>query len=276
MRMRTTMYIPLLALCALAMPAYATTLSGSLSGGSVTSMPVASPAAGTYTASQSVSLAATGASSISYTTDGTDPLCGISTTYATAVDVSSSLTLKAMSCYAGATSTVASFAYVINIPVPVVSGGGGGGNGPIVGTYGVSNGSGATPPASTTGNETPAPSDVVTSPATGSTPGADTVVADTPGGNTSGGATVVNNNAGGGSVIPQNTGGVETEPVATNTPETMAISSTPTDAATQAAAVGLAGGFGETWYWWLFLVLMLTAAYLYRRNRRNRRNQEGR
>jgi len=88
--------------------------------------PSASPVAGTYNSSQSVSLSASGANSIRYTVDGTTPSCTSGTVYSSAITVSSSKTIKAISCYLdnGSTSAsnVASHAYTINIS----SGGGGG------------------------------------------------------------------------------------------------------------------------------------------------------
>ncbi|MFA5348930.1 MAG: fibronectin type III domain-containing protein [Candidatus Paceibacterota bacterium] len=93
----------------------------------------ASPAAGTYTSAQSITLTATGSLGICYTTNGTTPACasaGTSCTtgtyYSSAVSVGQSLTLKAISCYANGNSpAVASHSYTINI----TSGGGGGGGG---------------------------------------------------------------------------------------------------------------------------------------------------
>ena len=99
--------------------------------------PTASPVAGTYTAAQSVSLAASGSSAICYTTDGsTSPVCASAgtscttgTKYSSAISVSSSTTIKAKSCYpTNNSSSIATLAYTISIS----SGGGGGGGG---GTY---------------------------------------------------------------------------------------------------------------------------------------------
>ncbi len=105
------------------------TLSTGLSSGPqvvVTSPPVATPAAGTYSSAQSVALTGDNATTaIYYTTDGvTVPGCGTGTLYTSAISVASSETIQAVSCYANnASSTVASFAYVINTP-----GGNGGGS----------------------------------------------------------------------------------------------------------------------------------------------------
>ena len=96
--------------------------------GTVTAYPTASPAAGSYTSTQSVTLTAAGSSKICYTIDGTTPACATSTTcttgtaYSSAISVSSSLTLKSAACYADAsTGPVGSAAYTIS------TGGGGGG-----------------------------------------------------------------------------------------------------------------------------------------------------
>ncbi len=99
--------------------------------GIVVAVPTASPAAGTYTSTQSVSLTAASSQSIHYTTDDSTPTCSTGSTYASAISVSTSQTIKAISCYLeNASSTVASFAYVINTTASggsVSIGGGGGG-----------------------------------------------------------------------------------------------------------------------------------------------------
>ncbi|MDO8469617.1 MAG: chitobiase/beta-hexosaminidase C-terminal domain-containing protein [bacterium] len=101
--------------------------------GTVVVAPTASPAAGSYTSAQSVTLAAIGSQSVRYTNDGTTPTCS-NTTYSSAISVGSSATIKAIACYANSvSSTVASFAYTITVSSAAtvsVSGGGGGG-----GTY---------------------------------------------------------------------------------------------------------------------------------------------
>lgn len=76
--------------------------------------PTFSPAAGTYTSAQSVTISsATTGTSIYYTTDGSTPTTG-STPYAGPVTVGSSLTLKALAVKSGYTnSLVGSAAYVI-------------------------------------------------------------------------------------------------------------------------------------------------------------------
>lgn len=95
--------------------------------GTVVTPPIANPGAGVYTSTQSVTLTATGASSIHYTTDGSSPTCSTGTAYSGAISVSVSEPIEAISCYSGnASSTVASYLYAIN---PGSTGGGGGGGG---------------------------------------------------------------------------------------------------------------------------------------------------
>ena len=85
-----------------------------------------SPVAGTFSATQNVTLTATDSTSIHYTIDGTDPTCSTGTVYTTAIAVTTTKTLKAISCYTGdVSSAVTSALYTINIS----SGGGGGGGG---------------------------------------------------------------------------------------------------------------------------------------------------
>jgi hypothetical protein len=94
--------------------------------GTLKSSPTASPVAGTYTSSQSVTLSTDGASSIRYTTNGSTPTCS-STEYSSAISVSSTTTIKAISCYPGdESSDVASFTYTINTSTGSPGGGGGG------------------------------------------------------------------------------------------------------------------------------------------------------
>ena len=79
--------------------------------------PTFTPAAGEYTAAQSVEIAcATDGASIYYTTDGTDPTAA-STAYTAAIAVGESMTIKAIAVKEGMTdSEIASAAYTINIP----------------------------------------------------------------------------------------------------------------------------------------------------------------
>lgn len=94
--------------------------------------PTPSPAAGTYTSAQSVTLTAAGSTAICYTVDGSTPGCTNATTcsagslYSGVISVSSSKTIKSLACYNNnSAGPVASSAYTINIS----SGGGGGGGG---------------------------------------------------------------------------------------------------------------------------------------------------
>lgn len=78
--------------------------------------PVLTPAAGSYSATQSITMtSATAGSLIYYTTDGSTPTTA-STAYSTAITVSASATLKALAVKAGLTnSAIASAAYTIAV-----------------------------------------------------------------------------------------------------------------------------------------------------------------
>jgi hypothetical protein len=111
--------------------------------GVVTSPPNASPAAGTYSLAQSVSLTAVDqfTTGIYYTTDNiTTPSCltKTGTLYSSPIPVNSTMTIEAISCYPNNTySTVESLVYTIT---PTLSTGGGGGENTI--TSSVSSGGG--------------------------------------------------------------------------------------------------------------------------------------
>ena len=116
--------------------------SGSV-GGTVIAAPSALPVAGTYTSTQNVVLTANGATSIRYTTDGTEPSCSTETVYHVPIPVSQSLTIKAISCYPNdVSSPISTFDYIISLPIstpaasptPAPAGGGGGGGGGFVPT----------------------------------------------------------------------------------------------------------------------------------------------
>lgn len=81
------------------------------------SLPTASPVAGTYTTTKSVTLSSVGSSSIRYSIDETDPSCTEGTLYESSISVLSDTTIKVIGCdTAGNSSSVATFAYVISIP----------------------------------------------------------------------------------------------------------------------------------------------------------------
>ena len=111
--------------------------------GVVITTPTAAPAAGTYEDSTTVSLTATGSSGICYTTSGTTPVCAASglacttgTLYGGAISISTTTTVKAISCYPNNNhSTVASLVYTIThggAVQPPSGGGGGGGSGTVL------------------------------------------------------------------------------------------------------------------------------------------------
>jgi hypothetical protein len=97
-----------------------------LGGAAVTSTPSATPGAGSYFATQSVTLIdSTAGATICYTTDGSTPsaftpgTCSAGTIYSGAITVSSSETINAIGTMSGlSNSPVASFAYVISAPTP--------------------------------------------------------------------------------------------------------------------------------------------------------------
>ena len=80
--------------------------------------PVFDPAPGAYTSVQHVSLtSATPGATFHYSTDGQDPVCGGNTPYDGPIEISNSLTLKAVACAAGfSDSPVSSGGYDITLP----------------------------------------------------------------------------------------------------------------------------------------------------------------
>jgi hypothetical protein len=92
------------------------------------STPTFAPAAGTYSAPQSVTItSATSGAAIYYTTDGTTPTTS-STQYSTAISVNANETINAIAVKAGmTTSAVGTAAYSIAVPTPTFT--------PTAGTY---------------------------------------------------------------------------------------------------------------------------------------------
>lgn len=74
--------------------------------------PTFTPAAGTYTSAQSVTIKAAAGCDVFYTTDGTNPTTA-STKYTAAIPVDKDMTIKAIAAKDGKTSAVATAAYVI-------------------------------------------------------------------------------------------------------------------------------------------------------------------
>lgn len=92
-----------------------TTGLGNAVEGVVIFSPSASPTAGSYGSTQNVVLSASGSSSIRYTLDETNPTCSIGSTYSSAIAITSTKTLKAISCYSGGgQSSVVSFTYTLS------------------------------------------------------------------------------------------------------------------------------------------------------------------
>lgn len=94
--------------------------------------PIANPVAGTYTSAQSVTLTVASSTSIHYTINGSIPTCETGTTFGAPIAVGSSLTIKAIACYSGGSSDVATFDYIVNIANNNGGGGGGGGGGSVL------------------------------------------------------------------------------------------------------------------------------------------------
>lgn len=83
------------------------------SAASVVAAPTFSPAGGTYTSAQNVTISTTtSGATIYYTTDGTTPTAH-STLYTGAIQVSSNMTIKAIAVKGGVSSTVATATYII-------------------------------------------------------------------------------------------------------------------------------------------------------------------
>jgi hypothetical protein len=121
-----------------ALPVFASVYEGSLCTGlncpvegTVIVAPTFSPVAGTYNATQSVTLAASGSSAICYTTNGSTPACNgayactTGTLYnSSAISITSTKTVKAISCYPNSnTSSVSSSTYTLVCATASVSNG---------------------------------------------------------------------------------------------------------------------------------------------------------
>jgi hypothetical protein len=89
-------------------------------------LPVFSPAGGTFTTAQSVTITSAGATAIYFTTDGTIPTT-FSTLYTAAVPVANGTVLQALAVNSGGPSPIASADFTILSPAPVFS--------PAPGTY---------------------------------------------------------------------------------------------------------------------------------------------
>jgi hypothetical protein len=83
------------------------------------STPVASPVAGAYNATQSVTLSATGSDYIKYATDSLPVSCSVGTTYTGSISVSTSETVYVRACDNAGNSSTASFAYIIDTSTPL-------------------------------------------------------------------------------------------------------------------------------------------------------------
>ena len=104
--------------------------SSTINGVAVVS-PTASLATGTYSGSQTVTLTAAESHSIRYTLTGTDPTCSSGSVYSSSLTISSTTTLKAVSCYDTddhVASSVSTYTYTISSSSSGSSSGGGGGS----------------------------------------------------------------------------------------------------------------------------------------------------
>ncbi len=83
----------------------------------VPASPIASPAAGTFTSTQSVTLSSTGSYSIRYSTSVDPSDCSSGALYSGPISVASSQTLYVRACNLGFNYSTSSFAYIITPPV---------------------------------------------------------------------------------------------------------------------------------------------------------------
>ncbi len=129
-----------------ASPVFAGDASGGISvgvdtgvGGVVKAAPTATPAAGTYSSAQSVTLTAGGSTAIYYTVNGTAPSNSAGSLYTSAISVATSTTIKSVAYYAdGSPGPAGTASYTISSGV---ASGGGGGGGVVTGPSIVTGGS---------------------------------------------------------------------------------------------------------------------------------------
>jgi hypothetical protein len=233
-----------LAFLLIASPVAASTFSGTTGSGAVIAAPTANPTAGAYASAQSVTLlSADSASSIHYTIDGSAPSCAGTNIFSSAIDVTSSATINALSCYANGDSSiasaVASFVYVINIPATAPApNAGGASNGPPVGLLVGTGGSGGSSNGPPAGHTAPLPIGIADGNA----------AAENSGGNN------------GGTDVPAGSGKANAAIVAANIPAAAA-------AAGDVAAPGnegqtaAAGSLGIDWPWFLLFLILLGAGF---------------
>lgn len=82
---------------------------------------VATPSGGTYNSTQSVTLSSAGSDYIRYSTSGMPASCSAGTLYATAISVSSALTIYTRACDNAGNSSTTSFSYVIDTDAPATT-----------------------------------------------------------------------------------------------------------------------------------------------------------
>jgi hypothetical protein len=85
------------------------------------STPVASPIAGTYTGTQSVTLTSEGSDSIIYSTTEAPANCSAGTLYTSPIEIPSTSTLYVLACDNAGNSSSSTFDYVINAPVVIAA-----------------------------------------------------------------------------------------------------------------------------------------------------------
>lgn len=256
--------IAVLAVCGIASPAYATTLGGSIGSAVVITPPMASPAAGSYDAVQTVTLTASNATTIHYATDGSEPSCISGLIYTDPITVSADTTITATACYGEGEmayrSDAAVFAYHISVPptsdetatstLPA------GGNGPIFGSLpgGAGGGGSVVPVLAPSAPTTPAPQSSGAQPVITESNNSESVIerAPTPRTHTAGGSQV--------RTTPRIVARTPTVAGASTTAASRTMIAGAHTSAAQAAAVGgvtRGGVSGWTWILWILFVLAL-------------------